>query len=225
MIRRDDVARGARDTPKGTRGTRRIFANAFLHQRPRRLDGVEVMRVGRQVPQRRTALFVSRRDGRCDDVSEANRPSPSPAAIAGWRASGPSLGSRAADTRARGPCVRPRHGLRGLPPPRRSSGTHGRCAGHRFLPDPALVEGRVQRRPTRLCSERRELDARRFHSRVANGGRHAGTRPVYATTSLTAGCPPHLAGDSGTHRRCTGSIEKSLAPPRTECSPAAAGSR
>ena len=57
MARTDGVASAARDAAQGTGGPRSVLANPLLDQAPRRLDWVEVVRIGRQESQGRPARF------------------------------------------------------------------------------------------------------------------------------------------------------------------------
>src|SRR2546421_6530256 len=57
MIGRDGVSGGARHATQGERGPGRAGADALLHERPRRLDRIEVMRVRRGVAHGGPALF------------------------------------------------------------------------------------------------------------------------------------------------------------------------
>ena len=56
----DDVARGPRDATQGGGGPWGMATNPSLHEPPRRFDGIEVKRVGRQIPQRRAACLDPR---------------------------------------------------------------------------------------------------------------------------------------------------------------------
>lgn len=62
MMGRDDVASGASDTPQCAARARGVITNASLDQAPCRLDGTEVMRVGRQWFQCGAALFNEETD-------------------------------------------------------------------------------------------------------------------------------------------------------------------
>src|SRR5437762_10136872 len=57
MTGRDSVSGGARHATQGERGPGRAGADALLHERPRRLDRIEVVRVRRQVAHGGPALF------------------------------------------------------------------------------------------------------------------------------------------------------------------------
>jgi hypothetical protein len=61
----DDVSRALRRASKRRPGPRRDGAYAFLDQRPRGLDGIEVVRVRREKPERRPGILDQVPHGRC----------------------------------------------------------------------------------------------------------------------------------------------------------------
>src|SRR5437899_11640394 len=57
MMGLDHVASALRGASQGDRGARAVLANTFLDQSPRRFNGIEVVRVGRQELYRRAACL------------------------------------------------------------------------------------------------------------------------------------------------------------------------
>ena len=62
MMRMENIARGAGHASQCGRRPRGVRANALLDEAPGRLDRIEIMRVGRQIPQGGAALVDQRPD-------------------------------------------------------------------------------------------------------------------------------------------------------------------
>jgi hypothetical protein len=76
MMRTKDVTRGARDPAPRRRRARSLRPNASLDQAPLRFSRIEIVRVGRQVPQRRPTCFEARADRRLLVHDQHRQPPP-----------------------------------------------------------------------------------------------------------------------------------------------------
>ena len=63
MVRANDVARGPCDAPECARVAGRLRSNPLLDERPRRFDGIQVVRVRRQISDGGAALFNEQAHG------------------------------------------------------------------------------------------------------------------------------------------------------------------
>ena len=97
-MRTNDVTCCARNLPQGSSRAGRVLADTFLDQSPRRLDGIQVVRIRRQKPQGRASRLNELSNGRrlmCVEVVEQHNVS----ATEPWRqaAAHPLLEARVGD--------------------------------------------------------------------------------------------------------------------------------